>query len=163
MALTVLRDTLKSALAQVADLTTHKVMVGIPDAKAERTAEPDEKRPASNALIGYVMENGLPERNIPARPHLVPGVKDAQERTTKYLEQAARAALDGNADKMMQALNAAGLAAQASVRAKITDGPFVALAEATLAERKRAGFKGTKPLIRSGQYRNAISYVVRKK
>ena len=40
------------------------------------------------------------------------------------------------------------------------DGIPPALVPATLAARKRAGFRGETPLLRSGQLRNGVQYVV---
>jgi len=75
----------------------------------------------------------------------------------------------------------AGLAAQSSVRALISSGIGPALSEATLRNRARRGRKGAKeelasraagqqpstelakPLIDTAQYRNSITYVLRKR
>ena len=59
-------------------------------------------------------------------------------------------------------LNAAGLIAQASVKNRIRNGVgFAPLSEKTLAQRKAQGKSGTKPLIRTGQLLNSITYVVK--
>lgn len=141
-------------------LERQDVMVGIPAENAGRATEED-KGPITNAEIGWVMETGSPEQNIPARPHLVPGVRAGAESIVKYLRNAAERALDGKTELMMRALHAAGLAGASAVKNKITDGPFEPLAPRTLAERRKRGRTGIKPLIDTGQYRNAISYVVR--
>ena len=72
-------------------------------------------------------------------------------------------ALKGDADAGDKALHSAGLIAQNAVRNKITEGPFVPLAPMTLAKRKARGRTGEKPLIDSGAYRNAQTYVIRPK
>jgi len=60
------------------------------------------------------------------------------------------------------ALTKAGIVAQNSVKAAITKGEgFAPLADATVKARQRKGFKGTKPLIRTGQLRNSITYIVK--
>ncbi len=56
-----------------------------------------------------------------------------------------------------------GLMGQDAVRGKITSGPFVPLAPATLRARKAKGRTGEKPLIDTGQLRAAYTYVIRAK
>ncbi len=161
---TMTKDAFDDVLKQIRALTKQEVLIGVPDENAGRQPEQGEKEePISNAEIGYVMEFGLPEKNIPARPHLVPGVADAQEKLGDVLEAGAMKALAGDKQAVDTALNKAGLVGQNSVRNKITEGPFIPLSPKTLADRKRRGRTGEKPLIDTGQYRNAVTYVVRPK
>lgn len=139
-------------------LGSTRVMVGVPESKDSRR----ESGELGNAEIGYLMENGIPENNVPARPHLVPGVKDARSKIVAYLRQAGELAFAGRPDVVLRALNAAGLAGQSAVKARIRAGVPPPLAESTLARRKAEGFSGEKPLIRTGQYLAAISYVLQK-
>lgn len=148
---TALKKTLK-------DLANTRVLVGVPSATAGR-----EDGPINNAAIGYVHEFGLPEKNIPARPFLVPGVKNARAGIVARLRQAGRAALDGNQKLLQKALMAAGLETVSKIQAKITEGPFAPLADSTLDARRRRGVTRTKPLIDTGRLRAAITYVIRKK
>lgn len=136
-------------------LANNRVMVGIPQEK-------DSRREAGlgNAEIGYIMENGAPEVNIPARPHLKPGVRDVKERIADLLKQAGRLALEGRPDAVMRAYNAVGLTAQSAIKARVRAGIPPPLAESTLAARRRRGRTGTKPLIDTGQYLAAITYVI---
>lgn len=140
-------------------LERQDVMVGIPAERAGRESEDDS--PITNAEIGWVMEMGSPEQNIPPRPHLEPGIRAGKESIVKYLRMAAELALKGAPERMMRALHAAGMAGATAVKNKIDVGPFMPLAPRTLAERRRRGRTGIKPLIDTGQYRNAITYVVR--
>ncbi len=135
------------------------MLVGIPESAPERDDEP-----ISNAVIGYIQETGSPVNNIPPRPFLVPGVKDAQVPIAAQLGKGAQLALSGQASAAETALHSAGLTAQNAVRAKLQAGEdFQPLAESTLAARRRRGRSGTKPLIDTGQLRNSITYVVRDK
>ena len=152
----VVRDNTAQLQAAIAELTDTELLVGVPSTKAGR-----RDGPASNAVIAYVQDNGLPERNIPARPFLRPGIENAMNEITTRLRDAARLAMDGSLEACRRALHAVGLTAQASVRAKITDGPFTPLAESTLAQRRARGRTGTRPLIDTGQLRNSITYVLR--
>lgn len=180
---------MKSGISTVADNTAkllgalralpkHDVLVGVPEDRTDRKAEEDDGG-ISNAAIGYMAENGCPEKNIPQRQWLVPSIRGAKVRLTGYMKQAARAALEGKQDTCNRALNACGLAGQAAARAKVNEGIAPALADATIAARARRGRKGAKaelenrkagneagtdmakPLVDTGQFRNSISYVVR--
>ncbi|MDT6962914.1 hypothetical protein QTN24_15545 [Cupriavidus sp. SZY C1] len=169
-------DRLKEVLGSISGLVDKQVLVGVPDSTAGRK---DEGAPLSNAEIGYIQENGAPEINLPARPHLVPGVAAAQPKTLPLLQKGIEAALDGDLDGAKRRMSMAGLAAQSSVRALINSGIGPALSEATLRNRARRGRKGAKeelasraagqqastelakPLVDTAQYRNSITYVLR--
>lgn len=172
------KDRLRQVLQSINGLVDQQVLVGVPDSTAGRK---DEGAPLSNAEIGYIQENGAPEINLPARPFLVPGVASAQSKTLPQLQKGVEAALDGDIDAARRRLSSAGLIAQSSVRKRINSGITPALSEATLRERARRGRKGAKeelarraagekpgtelakPLIDTGQLRNSITYVVRKR
>lgn len=159
MSMTVTTDKLAQVLATMAQLVKKDVLVGIPDSAPER----EEDTPLSNAQIGYILDSGSPKANIPARPFLVPGVENVQPEIVEDFRGGAKAALDGNAAGVERSLVRAGLRAQNSVRSKIQDGPFEALAPRTLVDRKKRGRTGEKPLLDTGQLRNSVTYVVRKK
>lgn len=170
-------DKLAQVLKSISDLASKEVLVGVPESNDERK----EEQPINNAAIGYIMETGSPANNIPARPHLVPGIQDVQAEVAAKLADGASAALSGSQSGVLRALNSAGMIGQRGVRAKITEGMFAPLAESTLRARANRGRKGAarelasraagnapdntnaKPLIDTGQYRHAITYVVRDK
>lgn len=152
-------DRLKEVLQSISGLVDKQVLVGIPDSAPERK----DDEPLSNATIGYIQETGSPANNLPARPFLVPGVASAEEKTVPQLQKAVEAALDGDLPRAQKRLASAGLAAQNSVRAKINSGIAPQLKASTLEARRRRGRTGTVPLIDSGQLRNSITYVIRKK
>lgn len=156
MKLTASEDTLPAIIKQVHDLARRKVQVGAPASTAARNGGA-----LTNADLAYIHENGAPGANIPARPFLVPGIQESGDRIGKQMEKAARAALANKPDQVEQALHGAGVTAQSGVRGKINEGPFEALAEATLAARQRRGRTGDKPLIDTGQLRNSITYVIK--
>lgn len=170
-------DRLKEVLQSINGLVQKQVLVGIPDSAPERK----DDAPLSNAAIGYIQETGSPANNLPARPFLVPGVAAAQPKTLPQLQKATEAALDGNLNGAERRMSAAGMAAQNSVRKRINSGISPALSEVTLRERARRGRKGAqeeldrraagekpgidlaKPLVDTGQLRNSITYVIRKR
>lgn len=152
-------DRLAEVLARVDALAGKELLIGIPEAEGPR----DDGSPVSNAAIGYINEYGSPQLNIPARPHLVPGVREALPVCISHMERAARAALQsGNGADAEAGLHAAGLAAVASVQRYLTKGTnFAALSAATLARRRAKGHAGDKPLIETGSYRRALSHALR--
>ena len=147
-------DALPDLLRRLAAVAQRDVLVGVP-AGEERDDGP------SNAEIGYQNEFGSPANNIPARPHLLPGVAAVQDKVAAKLTQAADAAASGRVSDAERRLHAAGLLAQNSVRRTLTTTAYRPLSERTLAERRARGRTGTKPLIDTGQYRRSITYVVR--
>lgn len=179
--LTVRVDNARSILDALKNIGKKDVLVGIPQAGDARQPEEGEKATIGNAAIGYINENGSPAQNIPARPHLQPGVQSVQSQTVERLKAAAVATLEGNAAAADRALNSAGIIAAQGVKRYMTITGFTPLAESTLAARARRGRKGAakelasraagnaadnsnaRPLIDEGQYRRAITYVVRNK
>jgi hypothetical protein len=135
--------------------------IGIPG-DSMHPAEKGEA-PISNAVLGYLFENGQPEKNLPARPHLVPGVEKIREQAAERLKQAAARAFAGDLAAPEKALHAIGLLGVSAVQAEITDGAFAPLSERTSKGRLRRGRTGTKPLIDTGQYRRAFQYVITKR
>ncbi len=158
MNVTVLKDNTAAVLRTVQEMASKRVLIGIPAEKAARKGDP-----ITNASLGYIHENGSAARNILARPFLKPGVAQASQKCAEVLGKFAKTAFNNPSD-IDKGLNAAGLIAQASVKKRIVSGEgFTTLKAGTLAARKRKGFKGTKPLIRTGQLLNSITYVVREK
>ena len=155
-------DNAQSILDALKSLTKKDVLVGIPEEDSER-----EDVPFGNAGVGYV--------------NLIPGVKSVEEQTVPQLKAAAQAALEGNAAGAERALNRAGTLAANGVRRYMTITGFTPLADSTVEARARRGRKGAKaelarraagespgtdlvkPLIDTGQYRRAITHVVRDK
>lgn len=158
MNVTITKDDVAKVLANIQQMAGKEVLVGIP---AEKTARKGD--PITNASLGYIHEHGSPARNIPARPFLVPAVKNASNKIASAMKGlAAQATTDAAA--VDKALNAGGLVAQSAVKKQIVSQEgFTPLKAGTLAARKRKGFQGDKALIRTGQLLNSISYVVREK
>lgn len=143
-------------------LTKLKAYVGIPADAPER--QPDgalEAQPPSNAVIGYRLETGDPETNLPARPFLHPGVEAAMPQITPRLQKIGAAAIQGDLGAIQKGLEAVGLIGQNAVRAQITDGTFAPLSERTIKARKARGRTGEKPLIDTGALRASVTYVVK--
>jgi len=148
-------------LARIAEgvklLASQKVMVGIPQEKNYRKGDP-----INSAALLYIHEHGAPEVNIPARPTLAPGVREAKDPIAGYLKQAAGYALEGKPGATEKALNAAGIKGRDSVKAKIGSNTPPPLSPKTLAARKRRGVTRTNTLVDTAQMQGAVNYVIRK-
>ncbi len=153
-------DNLPKLRAILRELTAKEVLVGIPSSRGERE---DEDGELNNAAIGYIMEHGAPEANIPARPWLAAGLETVKGEVSKQFELAAKRAVNGVEGAAEQGLERAGLVAQNGVRAYLNAGVDPALKPPTLESRRRRGRTGTKPLIDTGQLRNSVTYVVKDK
>jgi hypothetical protein len=154
-----LYDGMAKFRAEIEEFKKKELLVGIPAAEGNR-----DDTSVSNAAIGYIQETGSPANNIPARPFLRPGVKKVEKRLIAELRKGAINVLNGRLEALNTAYMRSGTIAQNSVKATIRAGEgFAPLAPTTLAARKRAGAKGTKPLIRTGQLLNSVTYVVRPK
>lgn len=161
--LTVKRDAMADIMKSLHALTGQDVLVGVPSDRAERK---DPGQPVNNAEIGYWQEFGAPGANIPARPHLVPGIERAKPEISAQLRAAAVAGLTGKPGDVLKAMHKAGLIAQNSVQNKIREGLEPELSALTLYKRKHrkvAPRMGEKPLIDTGAYLKSITYVIRKK
>lgn len=158
MSVKITKDRVAEVIQAISKLAKKDVLVGIPDSAPGRN-----DGPISNAAIGYIQETGSPANNIPARPFLIPGVKDAQKDIAARFGAGAKQALSGNGTAAEASLHAAGLIGQNAARRKINNGPFEPLKESTLAARRRRGRTGTRPLIDTGQLRNSLTYVIRDK
>jgi hypothetical protein len=184
---TVIRDSVSKVMTSITGLVGKQVLIGIPESTTER--DKADGAP-TNATLGYIHENGSPAANIPARPFLIPGVESVEDEAVDKLKQAAEAALRGDTAQSNQYLQAAGLIGEIGAKDAIQDGDFVPLKPETIANRWRdrrtksmrqdeihygelvAGgmspegaqnATGIRPLINTGQLRNALTHVVRKK
>lgn len=154
----VITDNVQSVLAAIKRATRKTVLVGIP---YDHTARPGDVG-VSNAMIGHINEFGSPTQNIPARPHLIPGVLKVRARVTDILKAGLIAEIaEGQTEAIDKAMHAAGLIAVASVKTTIVDRLTPALSGYTIKLRLEKGRTGDKPLIDTGQYLNSFTYVIR--
>ena len=177
----------------VAALTEQDVYIGVPADDSERGdlkrknhgSNGRENGGPTNAEIAYWQETGIPSRNVPARPALLPAIKDIQGEVVELLKDAAKKALEGNEGAVNTALNKIGLLGEKAVRARFVNNDWPPLADSTLdyhpivksesgeAVRDKKGNplrqksrreKGrVNPRIDTGQNRKAYTYVMRKR
>lgn len=152
----VTKDKFKIVVNSLKTIEKKDVLVGIPAEKAPRTGNE-----MTNAILGYIHENGAPEINLPRRAFLMPGIRGSKDKIASYLKQAAQASMRGDKAGVERALNAAGLTGMKGAQRKITEGPFIPLAASTIRHRRAQGRTGTRPLIDTGQLRRALTYVLR--
>ena len=136
------------------------VLVGIPADDSAR-----EKGEITNAALLAINNFGSPINNIPARPVMAIGIKNAQDAIADEFKKCAQSVLEKGPAALEVYYERAGIIASQSVKKAINDQDFgggdLGPKPSTLAARKRAGFKGVKALIMTGQMRNAITYVVK--
>lgn len=145
-------------LQAVGELSKIDVLVGVPHGEARTDGDG-----LTNAQIGYILETGSSAMNLPARPHLVPGIEEVQDIIAEKLTWAVDAALTGNTKRMYFYLESAGMKATMNVKRLINRGEFAPLAPFTLKMRKARGRKSEKPLVDTAQYRNSHTYIIMKK
>lgn len=135
-----------------------EVLVGIP----EETAERRENAPINNATLLAINNFGSPANNIPARPVMQIGIRNAQNEIAEAFKVGAKSALSKGVSSLPNTYNRVGIIASNSVKKAINSQEGIEPpSQATLQAREASGFKGEKALIVTGQMRNAITYVVR--
>lgn len=165
--LTVTKDFTKDFMEIVARYKSDNVVVGIPADEDDRK-EGDE---IGNAGILAINEFGSPANNIPARPVMRNGIKNAQEAIADEFKQAVGETLEKGLRALPEHFERIGIIASNSIKKAIRDQDFEGggpdnegPAESTLKARQyigSKGFKGTKSLIVTAQMLNAITYVVK--
>jgi len=168
---------LNEALMKVADV---EVLVGFPEDTTNRPPSEDEPAGITNASLAYIHDQGAPESNIPARPFMVPAILSIQEKVADKMGQILKATMNGGGvNKVAQGFTQVGLIGKLAIQTTINDGIDPPLAESTLRARARKGRKGAKeeleirakglpastmfakPLVDTGELRNAASYAIR--
>lgn len=110
----------------------------------------------NNASLAYIHEYGSPANNIPARPFLGPGVERSVDQIGAVLIRGAQQFLTGDRGAVHRSLNQAGVVAQGAVQQYMVSGTFAPLQPATI---RRKG--SSRPLIDTGQLRQAVTYQIR--
>lgn len=184
-------DKLADLRLALRDLAQHEVLVGFPDETADRREDTGDmkagkavlgdKSEITNAALGYVHDKGAPEVNIPARPFMIPGIQSVEGKVADQLLGIAKAVLKDPQVDVAARMHRPGITASLGIKRKINEGIEPPLSDRTLRERARKGREGAlwelawrkagapagtelaKPLVDTGQLRNAVTYVVRKR
>lgn len=165
-------------ISRVKALAQKNVEVGIPGDKAARS-----DGGLNNAQLGYLHEKGVPERGLPARPFLIPGVEKSTPQIVAFIKSAAPKVLKGEMSNE-RILNGVGLLAVSSVRKVWDDNNWAPLKESTIkkkvakqSNRGNAKYKEAKSkadvtgnietmrgsfqiLVDTGALRQSITYVI---
>lgn len=159
-------DNMASLRDALNELKKHELLVGVPEDDQRTDSSGSTERTGSNvnnATLAYIHNNGSPSQNIPARPTLVPGVLDAQEKISKRLGDGATAALEGRKDGVVANFDAAGLEAVTAVKKRIRSNTPPPLSAKTIAARRRRGVTRTNTLVDTGAFLNSHTYIVEEK
>ncbi len=140
-----------------------EVLVGIPEEESSRNvADGEPSSSMNNATLLAINNFGSPQNNIPARPVMENGIRNADEKIAEEFKKAALGAFKKGFRALEIYYNRAGIIASNSVKKAINDQDFEdGPSPSTLAIRRSHGFVGNKSLIVTGQMRNAITYVLR--
>lgn len=145
----------------IARFKNDAVLVGIPAENSGR----DDNVPINNAALLAINHFGSPANNIPPRPVMSIGIKNAQDEIGEQFKKCAQDVLKKGTGALATYYERAGIIASNAVKKAITDQDGIEPpSEATLKARKyltEAGFQGTKALLVTGQMRNAITYSVK--
>jgi hypothetical protein len=156
--LTVTKDFTKDFTQLMKQFRNDAVLVGIPEEE-----NPRESGAIGNAALLAINHFGSPANNIPARPVMTIGIKNAQDDIANEFKKAAQSVLSKGSIAIDTYYERAGIIASNAVKKAINDqAGFPGPSASTLRARASKGFKGTKSLIVTAQLRNAITYVVRK-
>lgn len=151
---------LKPLVDRLKKLAKSEVYVGVPAKNAEREGKYNIKDTSNNAELLFILSHGSPLRHIPARPVLQPAIEDAKEDIGRALANASRAALNNDPAATKDALENAGMVAQNAAHNLFDDPRNGWAANAPLTIKLKGS---NKPMVDTGQMRNAIVYVVRAK
>ena len=112
----IIKNDTQRIVSQIQALAGQAVYAGVPSDKTDRTGA-GAGSPPTNAEIAYWMEFGVPSKNIPARPSIVPGVKMALGRIIRHLKDGAKDTLDtGDPAGVTEGLHKAGIEAVSSIK-----------------------------------------------
>jgi hypothetical protein len=150
--LKITEDQVDDVLRTIQALAKKEVLIGIPDATADRPGGEE----VTNAELGYLNEFGSPANNIPARPFLIPGVTRIEQQAAVLLRKGAEHSLDTGASAV-PSLDAAGQLAENSVKRWFTD-PANGWAPNTPSTIRKKG--SNRPLIDTGELRRSVTHVV---
>lgn len=141
----------------VRTLKKMETLIGIPEDE-----NPRDDAPIGNAALLFINNFGSPANNIPPRPVMEIGIRNAQDAIAVEMKNAAVKGLSKGSKAVTQYYERVGIIGSNSVKRAINDQIGIEPpAESTIKGREARGFKGTKALLVTGQMRNAITYVVK--
>lgn len=143
-------DKFKQSLKKISKVD---LLVGVPQEETQREAG---SKSITNAELMFIHTNGSPIRNIPKRPTIEPTINENKARITKMFSEGVKNALSN--DGSTKDLEKLGIWLTNKIKAKFGSDELAPDSPATIAKKK-----SDRPLIDTGQLRNSITYVIRKK
>lgn len=165
--------------AAMTALVEYEILVGIPEEETVRENLDGAEGPITNAMIAFIQDQGAPEKNIPQREFMRPGIENAMEPIINQLSRGVNAALRDSLDGVLRSLNGAGIAAERGIKNKIKEGIPPPLSDRTLKARAARGRTGAvleleargrgeapdiefaTPLMDTGEMLQSVKYVLR--
>lgn len=145
------KDNTKQLLKNLESMRRFDLLVGVPQEETER--EDDE---ITNAQLMFIHSEGSPAHNIPPRPVIEMTLKEEKEKISEKFKKALNVVVKGGDPRAE--LEKLGIYVVNKIKAKFGSEDLAPLQPATIKA------KGSdRPLIDTGQLRNSITYVVRKK
>lgn len=148
------KDIYKQVQKNLLDFSKLDLLVGVPQEKTEREGNSE---PITNAELMFIHTNGSPIRNIPKRPTIEPTIEENKKRISDMFKKAVNKVLNNKGDGRAD-LEKIGIWTVNKIKAKFGSDDLIPNAPATIAK------KGSdRPLIDTGQLRNSVTYVIRRK
>lgn len=146
-------DNTKDIVAALLNLKKKDVLIGIPEDKGIR-----KNKGVTNAQLAYIHSNGSPLNKIPPRPFLEPAIEADRDKLATQQGRVIKAALDGQASIAVQEMEKTGLIGQTAAKMWFVDPRNHWAPNAPITIQRKGS---DRPLIDTGQLRNAITYVIR--
>lgn len=145
------KDNTKQLLKNLESMKRFDLLVGVPQEETER-----EDNEITNAQLMFIHSEGSPAHNIPPRPVIEMTLKEEKEKISEKFKKALNVVVKGGDPRTE--LEKLGIYVVNKIKAKFGSEDLAPLQPATIKA------KGSdRPLIDTGQLRNSITYVVRKK
>lgn len=154
VSLKVRKDIYKQVKKNLLEFSKLDLLVGVPQEKTERE---DTSRSITNAELMFIHTNGSPVKNIPKRPTIEPTIEENKEIIADKFKKIVNRILSNKSDGRVE-LEKLGIWTVNKIKAKFGSDDLVPNSPQTIAR------KGdNNPLIDTGQLRNSITYVIRRK
>lgn len=156
----VVTDNFSKQLEALEFVKNNSVYIGIQ--QKDTTRDGDD---VTNAELLFIHTNGSPKQNISPRPVIEPALKANSQQLSKIMSQAAKFALEGKFAEALRQLHIAGTRGRdvSKLWFNNPENHWPPNAPEVIERKIKKGSTDPKPLIDTGELRNAISYFVKTK
>jgi hypothetical protein len=154
------KDIYKQVKKNLLDFSKLDLLVGVPQEKTERDKDVQGEttnEPITNAELMFIHTNGSPVKNIPKRPTIEPTIEENKDKISEKFKTAVNKILNNRGDGK-EDLEKLGIWVVNKIKARFGSEELEPNTEGTI---KRKG--SDRPLIDTGQLRDSITYVTRRK